>query len=420
MVQIATYLKSLLASGNSQKDTAELPAASEERSTLSNPSDWHLQYFTGGISSAGVPVNRETALGLSAVWACVRILSETVASLPLELWKKENDGSVFLAVDHPLYNLLNAEPSPRYTSFLFRETSMNHICLDGNSYALIKRRNNARPYELQILDPKQIQIFENEFGEIYYRSLEFNTVFSSLEILHIPCMASANGIKGKSPIAAHRDNLGLGLGAIKYGSGLYKNGAHIPGYLSTDKNLKSETATKIGMQYKAAYGGLDNAGKIPVLWEGMKFYPVSLNPVDADYIATRKFSTEEIARIFNVPPHMIQSLERSTNNNIEHQSLDFVKHSIMPYLKRWEQELGRKLLREDEKGTYFFRFNLDGLLRADAETRAKYLATMIQNGIMSRNEARAKENLNPIKGLDEILVPLNMIEQSAIKSNSNE
>ena len=413
MVQISRYISNLFKGGSSKNDDVIAPLPTEERSvSLSDPTN--LLYFLGGgnTASSGVTVNNNTAMSLSPLWACVKLLSETLASLPFQVYKKDDKGTS-VAYDHPLYNLIHSEPSPRYTSFQLRETAMVHLCLEGNFYALIIRDGSSRPIKFIILDPRQVEVLESDDDELYYRSQERNQTYSSSDIIHIPAMAY-NGVKGVSPIKAHRDEIGLALGAVKYGSNFFKDGVHSNGYLSTDKNLNPDAATRLGQHFKDAYSGLEKVGRVPVLWDGMKFHQMTLSPKDAMYIDAQSFNVEVVSRIFKVPPHMIQHLQRSTNNNIEHQSLDFAKFTMLPWIKRFEAEFNRKCFRENEKSRYFTRFNLEGLLRADSKSRAEYYSKMITTGVMSRNEARRLESMNPIDGLDEMLVPLNMVDVSKI------
>jgi HK97 family phage portal protein len=376
-------------------------------SSLTNPSEWLYTLLGGSKTHAGVTINQETALAHAAVFACSKVLSESIASLPLELFQYQDDETTKLTNDSR-YILLNAEPSELYTSYDFRATAMLHVCLHGNFYASIVRDGNRRPAELRIIDPATVTPYIANDGNLYYKIANVSTPKKPSEILHVKGL-STDGIIGRSPIQIFRENIGLGIATIETQGSLWKNGMLSMGYLKHPLKMTSEQVIDIRENFRLNYSGKENAGKMPVLQGGMEYIPLTLKPSDAMFIETAKLSRQDICSIYRVPPHMIGDLERSTNNNIEHQSLEFVRDTLRPILKSWEQELNRKLLFQSEKTTRFFRFNVDALLRGDTQSRGEYF-TRALGGVsnpawMTQNEIRAIDNLNPIEGGDILYSP---------------
>lgn len=371
--------------------------------------DWTLvtgypAWFASGMSEAGQPVSPQTAMSLSAVYGCVRILSEAVAELPLHLFKYTDTGSKVKAIDHPLYTLLHDEPNHEMTSFVYRETIMAHLCLWGNSYSQIIRNGRGEVLEIYPLLPSQMQVQRDDrTGELYYIYTRTNAdaepgqiktvVLRAEEVLHIPGLGY-DGIKGYSPLALARNAIGSALASDKYAGRFFNNAATPSGVLETQHALRDPE--KFRKLWEGTFAGALNAGKTPVLEEGMTYKPISISPQDAQFLETRKFNIDEIARIFRVPPHMLAELEKSSFSNIEQQSLEFVKYSLAPWVARLEQSLKKSLLTEAEKKRYFFAFNLEGLMRGDYESRMKGYAIGIQNGFMSPNDVRELENMNKI------------------------
>ena len=383
--------------------------------------------FFMGSSAAGKSVNERSAMQMTAVYACVRILSESIAGLPLHMYQYEEDGSKKKAVEHPLYHLLHDEPNPEMTSFVFRETLMSHLLLWGNAYAQIIRNGKGDIIALYPLMPNRMKVERDTKGQLYY---EYQTMkedaptmkgavyqLDPSEVLHVPGLGF-DGLVGYSPIAMAKNAIGLAIAAEEYGSKFYANGAAPSGVLEHPNVLKDPA--KVRDSWNAAFGGSSNAHRVAVLEEGMKYTPISISPNEAQFLETRKFQINEIARIFRVPPHMVGDLEKSSFSNIEQQSLEFVKYTLNPWVCRWEQALQRALLDDDEKGKYFFRFNVEGLLRGDYQSRMNGYATARQNGWMSANDIRELENLDRIPaelGGDLYLVngnmlPLSQVEQS--------
>ena len=375
-------------------------------------------FYMGG-SSAGKSVNERSAMQMTAVYACVRILSEAVAGLPLHLYRYKDDGGKEKAIDHSLYHLLHDEPNKEMSSFIFRETLMTHLLLWGNAYAQIIRNGKGEVIALYPLMPNKMKVDRGEDGEIYYlysRSTdEANTkedssvVLTPREVLHIPGLGF-DGLVGYSPIAMAKNAIGLAIATEEYGAKFFANGAAPSGVLEHPGTIKDPK--RLRENWNSTFGGSANSGKVAVLEEGMKYTPISISPEQAQFLETRKFQINEIARIFRVPPHMVGDLEKSSFSNIEQQSLEFVKYTLDPWIIRWEQSLSRSLLGPDEKKTYFFKFNLEGLLRGDYASRMNGYATARQNGWMSANDIRELENLDKIPaelGGDLYLINGNML-----------
>ena len=363
--------------------------------------------FLMGNSTSGKRVNERSAMQMTAVYSCVRILSEAVAGLPLHLYQYTDKSSKEKAVDNPLYFLLHDEPNTEMTSFVFRETLMTHLLLWGNAYSQIIRNGKGEVVGLYPLMPDRMTVNRDEKGRLYYeymvssddaKTLKDGTVrLSPYDVLHIPGLGF-DGLVGYSPIAMAKNAIGLAIAAEEYGSKFYANGATPSGILEYPGTVKEPD--KVRESWNAGFGGSSNAHKIAVLEEGMKYTPISISPNEAQFLETRKFQINEIARIFRVPPHMVGDLEKSSFSNIEQQSLEFVKYTLEPWLVRWEQAMQRSLIPQDDKSKYFIKFNVDGLLRGDYQSRMQGYATARQNGWMSANDIRELENLDRIPAED--------------------
>ena len=361
-----------------------------------------FRFFLGN-STAGKNVSERSAMQMTAVYACVRVLAEAVAGLPLHLYKYADDNSKEKATEHPLYFLLHDEPNPEMSSFIFRETMMTHLLLWGNSYAQIIRNGKGEVIALYPLMPNRMTVDRNEKGELYYQYQlsrdDAQTMKGSVvalkpsDILHIPGLGF-DGLVGYSPIAVAKNSIGMALACEEYGAKFFSNGATPGGVLEHPGTLKNPA--RVRDSWNAAFGGSSNSSRTCVLEEGMHYTPITIAPDQAQFLETRKFQLNEIARIFRVPPHMIGDLDRATFSNIEQQSLEFVKYSLDPWLVRWEQSMQRSLFTDDEKKNYFIKFNVDGLLRGDYQSRMSGYAAGIQNGFMSPNDVRELENMNLI------------------------
>lgn len=360
--------------------------------------------FLFGRTTSGKPVNERTAMQTTAVYACVRILAEAVASLPLHVYEYQDDGGKKLVHDHPLYYLLHDEPNPEMTSFVFRETLMSHLLIWGNAYAQIIRDGAGRVLGLYPLLPDKMEVQRDDRGNIYYvysRNSDENPMFKEYgniklkaeDVLHIPGLGF-DGLIGYSPIAMAKNAVGMTLACEEYGASFFANGANPGGVLEHPGVLKDPS--KVRESWNSVYRGVSNAHKIAVLEEGMKYQQIGIPPEEAQFLETRKFQINEIARLYRIPPHMVGDLDKSSFSNIEQQSLEFVKYTLDPWVIRWEQSLQRSLLLPGEKGKYFIKLNVDGLLRGDYQSRMNGYAVGRQNGWFSANDIREMENMNPI------------------------
>ena len=358
-------------------------------------------YFFGR-SNAGKRVTDRTALQHIAVYACVRVLSEAIAQLPLHVYKYNDKGKERVP-QHPLYFLLHDQPNPEMTSFVFRETLMSHLLIYGNAYAQIIRNGRGDVLGLYPLMPDKMKVDRDEKNRLIYIYSRYDEANPNLkeqgdiilyadEILHIPGLGF-DGLVGYSPIALAKNAIGISIACEDYGASFFGNNANPSGVLEHPGVIKNPD--KLRDAWHRAYGGR-NAHKVAVLEEGVKFTPISIPNNEAQFLETRKFQIEEIARMYRVPLHMIGDLDHATFSNVEHLSLDFVKYSLDPWIVRWEQGLQKALLSDSEKGQYFIKFNVDGLLRGDYASRMQGYSIGIQNGFLCPNDVRELEDMNLI------------------------
>ena len=374
--------------------------------------------FYMGNSTAGKTVTERSAMQMTAVYSCVRILAEAIAGLPLHVYQYNNDGGKDKALKHPLYHILHDEPNPEMSSFVFRETLMTHLLLWGNAYAQILRNGKGEVIGLYPLMPNKMTVDRDDKGRLFYQYQRSNdeaiksdsmVILSPQDVLHIPGLGF-DGLVGYSPIAMAKNAIGLAIATEEYGAKFFANGAAPSGVLEHPGTIKDPA--KVRESWNTTFGGSGNAGKVAVLEEGMKYTPISISPEQAQFLETRKFQINEIARIFRVPPHMVGDLEKSSFSNIEQQSLEFVKYTLDPWVIRWEQSIMRTLFTPEEKKKYYVKFNVEGLLRGDYQSRMTGYATARQNGWMSANDIRELENLDRIpaeEGGDLYLINGNML-----------
>ncbi|MCD8337053.1 MAG: phage portal protein [Lachnospiraceae bacterium] len=377
-------------------------------------SAWRF-YF--GNSSSNKLVSERSAMQVAAVYACVRVLAEAVAQLPLHLYRYTGEGSKEKAADHPLYFLLHDEPNPEMSSFVFRETLMTHILLWGNAYAQIIRNGKGDILALYPLMPNRMRVDRDEHGRLYYEYTLSDddapqikkTILKPSEVLHIPGLGY-DGLVGYSPIAVAKNAVGLTIATEEYGAKFFANGATPGGILEYPGTVKDPD--KVREAWNKGFGGSGNSNKVAVLEEGMKYTPISINPDEAQFLDTRKFQIDEIARIFRVPPHLIGDLEHSTFSNIEQQSLEFVTYSLQPWLVRWEQgmldEVKESIMNAYEIKTGLSRTKISHLMDAETWMDANSAVEMgFADEIMKRSEV---ENID---------VPqVNMVYSRASVTNS--
>ena len=359
--------------------------------------------FYMGQSVSGKIVNERSSMQTTAVFACVRIIAETVASLPLHTYRYKDEGKEKMYT-HPLYRLLHDEPNSEMTSFSLRETMMVHILLWGNAYCQIIRNGKGEVVSLYPLFPDKMTVDRDSKGNLYYAYRKEGATYylGSEDVLHVPGLGF-DGVMGYSPVALAKNAIGLNIAAEEYGGRFFANNATPSGILSTAGTIKDPT--KVRDAWQIAYGGVNNSNKVAVLEDGLQYQAISMPNSDAQFLETRKFQIEEICRIFQVPPHMVADLSKSSFSNIENQS-------IRPWLVRIEQAMNKKLFLESEKGKYFVSFNASALMRGDYKSRMDGYAIGIQNGFFSVNDVRKMENMDPISeedGGDLYLVNGNML-----------
>lgn len=374
-------------------------------------SPWGDFWFqpVGTRAASGTRVTPESALRLSAVYGCIRVLAETMACLPFCMYRPREDGGKDPVTDHWLYRLIAKRPNDWQTSFEWIEMLAGHLALRGNCYNEIVPGRRGEIAQLIPLHPDRMKLVMLDNGSFRWDVTDRNgnvVPYSRHSIWHVRGISS-DGYLGMNPIAVAREAIGLGLAAQDYGSRFFANDAKPGGgWIEFAGSFKDKPARDTFRQsWQEAQGG-SNRGKIAVLENGMKYHDIGMNNKDSQFLEARQFQVPEICRLFRVPPHMIADLTRSTNNNIEWQSLEFVKFTMTPWVERWEASIEYSLLPEDED--LEIEFDFDNLERGDMKTRSEYYTSGTTAGWLTRNEVRKKENLNPIAGLDKPLEPMNM------------
>jgi HK97 family phage portal protein len=396
----------------------------EERAIYGTETAFWSAVSGGAVSKAGELVNSESAQQQTAVWACMRVLSETISSLSWDIYTDDGKGNRQKQPNHPVARLLRA-PHPLYNGQTWLETMQSWATLRGNAISVIMRNGAGLPIGLRHVTCDQVNIdYDPATQMLYYTIYDRRTgkpiVLDHNDVLHVRAYVSdVEDGWGVSPISKHRDTVGLSLAGKRYMSELMRNGAHVKGYLSTDDVLKPDVSKRMKKSWQAAHAGAGNAGKTPVLEAGVKFHQLNLSPADAEWLKMMQFSVAEISRIFGVPMHMLSALERSTNNNIEHQGREFITHTVRPWVKRYEAEINQKLF--SGRSSSYFRFNMDSYLIGDAEARSKLYATYMNYGITNADEIRRLEGMNakPNGEGEEYLYPVNMAPMSALGQNIN-
>jgi len=370
--------------------------------SLANPASW---MFDGAASKTGIAITEDSAMRLSAVFGAVRVISETIASLPWEV-KQDAGDSTRSASAHPINKLIH-HPNGMMTDFNFREVCQAHLCLHGNAFIAIRRNEAGQPVKLIPVHPDRVEVKVYK-DEKFYNIDQGKETFDDTEMIHILGL-SFDGIIGKSVIEAARESIGLGLAADQFGGSFFGNGANVSAVLTHPGRLSDEAYKRLMASWQRRYSGLDNAHKTAILEEGMNLQKVSISPQESQFLETRKFGVEDIARFFRIPLAYLGSLENSsTRANIEEQGIQFQRNTVLPWVKRWESEFNRKLFPGQED--YFIRMNMDGLLRGDISSRYSSYATARQWGWLSVNDIRKHESLDPIDGGDIYLQPMNMVE----------
>lgn len=373
-------------------------------------------------SISGTAVSSDSALTLSAVYRAVTLLSGTIAALPWHVYLVDKQGNTELAQSHPLYYLLHDAPHHLHSSYKFREAMMSHVLLvDGNFYAIINRNGFSNKVEsLRLIDnPRGVVPVLTASDQLFYFVPGYNEPFPARDIFHVAGFGF-DGIKGKAPLKIAREAFGMGLTLQEFGQRFFQNGSHIGGVVESPSVMTEPQYERFKTSWAKAYRSVLKTGETAILEGGAKFNRIGIAPEEAQFLQSRKFSIDEVARIFGLPPHMLAQMDGATFSNIEHQGIELVQYTLLQWCRNIESEVSRKLVSTTERGIIYSSFNLDGLLRGDSSSRATYLNTLVQAGIYTRNEARALENRNKITGLaDELLFPLNMATETQFLKNQN-
>lgn len=382
-------------------------------STTSNPSEGLLAAFSGNRSKAGIRITPKTAMAFSAVQTCVTLLAESVAQLPCELYRRTENGGRERATDHPLYDIIHNQPNGWQTSFEFYEQSQGALGLRGNDYSLIERNGRGHVDELIPISNDKIVPYKGEDGLPYYHLTDFNETVPHRFIHHVRAF-SMDGYTGLSPIQTNPDAIGLALATEEHAASVFANGTTLSGVierpLEAKEMLGQPALDKIKRTWHDAHAGLKNSFSVAILQEGMQYKQMAMSNEDAQLIESRQYGVNDVARLYKIPLHMVQHLEKATFSNIEHQGLQFVIYTLMAWLRRRETAMQRDLLLPKERKTLYIEFNVAGLLRGDQKTRYEAYALARQWGWLSVNDIRRLENLPPIKGGDTYLEPLNMTD----------
>jgi len=391
--------------------------------------DWmdENKYFGGGISNTGETVTKTTSLNISAVWGATQFLARTMAALPLKVFKKTEAGKE-PDPEHPVYKLLYLKPNPEMSAYQWRSLIMVDVCLDGNHYAEIQRNYLGEPAAIWPLTNSRVTPFRNTKKQLRYQVRmpdgTNDVILAPHQIIHLKGLSN-DGIVGMSVLTAAREVFGLALACQSSAGTFFKNGSQLSGVLehpgTKNLGLTDEGHDRVRKSWEDTHKGIPQAHRIAILEEGMTFKPISISPQDAQLLGSRKFSNQEIARFFGIPLHKIQDLEKATNNNIEHQSIETVTDSILPYTVNFEQEFQIKLFDDDEFLTHYPKHVLQGLLRGDTETRYKGYHIARMDGFMNADEIRRLEDMNDLPdGLGKkYYIPMNMEEVGNPKLEDN-
>lgn len=384
---------------------------SEKRSTLiGEPWQW-LSNPLGSRSNAGQSISVDSALTITTVYSCVRLLSETIASLPLMIYERVGDGKE-LADSHNLFDILHNKPNDYQNSFEFREMITGHLLLRGNCYCFIER-SAKRIKQLIPLNPAKMKVLRKNNKIIYVYTHEDGReeTFKSNDIWHVKGLSS-DGLVGLSPVALAKEAFGLSLASEEYEARLFENDSRPSGILSLQGRLEKDAQQRLKESWQSAFTG-SNRHKVAVLEEGITWSAIGMSNNDAQFLELRKFQVIEICRIFRVPPHLVMDLDRATFSNVEEQGIEFIQYSLRPWLIRYEQSMNNTLLNPEERKKYFVEHKVEGLLRGNTQARYEAYSKAFNNGFMNINEIRNLENMNPITDGDKYYRPLNLVELGA-------
>jgi HK97 family phage portal protein len=408
---MANWLKRLL-----QAPRQAVPQM-EARSAYDRIADWAI-LVNAGIKNYKAGISEETALSITAVYAAVDRISSSLASIPFNIYQRLPDGTRRLARNYDQFYLVHTRPHNLYTSFNFRKTLIASMLLHGNGYALLQRDPaTTRPIGYKLIPPRKVVEIKEVEEELYYFIEGMDLPVPYYDMIHISTM-SMDGYQGKSPIRIHAEMLGAAKARNDYSAAVMENGGFMSGIIKTPGVLKPEQKEAIKQGWQGNYGGATNAGKVAVLDAGVDFQQLAMSPTDVQMIEMMKFTVEDIARIYGIPPHMIGDLERSTNNNIEQQSIEFVQYCLMPIAKQIEEAFDSKItkIQERQTGEYYVKLELNALLRGDLNARKEWYTQLLQFGVLSVNEVRQLEDYNGIGPDGDIhmvqanMMPLDQVE----------
>lgn len=374
--------------------------------------------FLSALQGTGIKVTKDNAITFTAVFCAIRIIAESVAQLPIKLYKKDKNGNRTLETEHPLYTLLSLKPNNYQTKFIFFEKILFDILTNGNSFVRLVRNGGARVVAMLPMDANNVVVnFKDD--QLFYTNKDSGETYDSTDVLHFRGITS-DGVMGLSPIDIGRGSISWGLALETYGSTFFGSGAKLSGVLQSDRALSSEAIERLKNSFERNYTSVSNSNKTLILEEGLKFSPISISNEQAQFLASRAFSINEIARLFNLPPYMLKELSKSSFNNIEVQAAEYVRYTLLPYLKNIENELNIKLFKPSEYGKMFTEFSTNALMRGSAKDRSEFYKTMINSGILSVNECRQLENYNNIESGDDHYIPLNMGTLENINLGNND
>ena len=366
------------------------------------------ELFGGSSTDSGVSITPETALTYSAVYQAVRCISEAVSSLPLNLYERQPGGGKSKASAHPLYSILHDSPNPEMSSLQWRECSMAHLLLWGNSYTEIVRDLDGNCVELWPIDPSIVTAKRTDSGELYYDLNRGKSFITAANMLHISGL-SFDGISGMSPISMARQSLGLSLAIEQFGAGYFGRGARPGGVLTFPGQLSPEARQNLRRSFEELHAGGANSHRVALLEAGLKWEAIGVPPDDSQFLQSREFQVVEVARWFNIPPHKLRDLNKPSYNSLEMMNIEFLTDTLRPWLVRWEQALNRKIIRPKDRGNYFCEHNVEGVLRGDIASRYQAYSVARNWGWLSVNEIREKENMNGVGPEGDLYMqPLNM------------
>lgn len=377
------------------------------------------EYFDNDV---GITVDNQSAMTLSAVYACIYVMSSSIAQLPLHVMRKQGD-KIEAAKDHPAYWLLHDEPNTWQTSYKWRETKQAHVLGWGNGYTQVVRRPSGELRELVMRRPWDTQLVKNGSRWLYAvnEEDEGSRAVALEDMIHVRALGS-DGRSGKSLVRQHAETIGLGLAAQRYGKDFFTGGGRPTGLVTVKTPLQKDSWERLKSAWNNTVSRLKaSENKTLMLPADLDYKSITIPPEDAQFLETRKLNRSEVAGIFNVPAHMINDLDKATFSNISEQAIQFVRHTMMPWVVNWEQEINRRVFtRAERTAGYYVKFNLAGLLRGTAKERADFYHNAINDGWMDRNEARALEDMNPRDGLDQMLVSVNAQALSALNETPND